>query len=369
MLDDVNEHQSSERFVPESDATAINALLREMVTQSIVPFMENRVMTWNEQVASRRRGISGRFMSLSKRWTGFGSVKNTTSGSGQANNPSPSNFDPQRGFYPPDTPEVTMRQLGDYSFMLRDWKLASSTYEFLRSEFNHDNVWNYYAAASEMAAISSLLVLHPVNSRSRTENIVQMLDSAMYSYLTRCSMPANVIRCLTLASELFKDHSHVSIDEAARLRGKLLESAVLAPFAQALTTERLADDYASHTKASIPFPSSRRRQAAFWNILASNAWLRIGGYTQARGRLNLAKQHYDCGEGPIGKLPFASMQSFWQYLDDTLRYSGAAGASTPLVDFGNDKLAKSRPVEETVRLDVLTGPVIVSTFDAEGFTS
>ena len=76
-LDDVENH---EMYIHESDATAIRGFLREMVTQSIVPYMESRVTTWNDQAASRRRGISGRFMSLSKRFAGFGSTKGVASG-------------------------------------------------------------------------------------------------------------------------------------------------------------------------------------------------------------------------------------------------------------------------------------------------
>ena len=56
----------------ESDITAIRTFIREMVAQSIVPHMEHKVSIWNDQIASKRRGFTGRFVSISKRWTGFG---------------------------------------------------------------------------------------------------------------------------------------------------------------------------------------------------------------------------------------------------------------------------------------------------------
>lgn len=48
------------RYIFESDATAIRTFIREMVTQSIVPTMERNVLQWNDQVASKRKGLSGR---------------------------------------------------------------------------------------------------------------------------------------------------------------------------------------------------------------------------------------------------------------------------------------------------------------------
>ncbi|KAI1001730.1 hypothetical protein K3495_g6470, partial [Podosphaera aphanis] len=66
-----------------SDTVALKAFIREMVTQSIVPSMERCVSTWNDQVASRRKGFSGRILSISKQWAGFGrSSRNSANGSG-----------------------------------------------------------------------------------------------------------------------------------------------------------------------------------------------------------------------------------------------------------------------------------------------
>ena len=136
-------------YLPDSDVTAIRTFVRGLVAQSVVPHMERQCSLLNEQVLARRRGISGRFMSLSKRWTGFGSSRSSSSSSVSSN----SNYDSLQGFYRPDTPEFLMRKLADYSFMLRDWKLALSTYDVLRTDFNNDKAWRHYAGAAEMAAI------------------------------------------------------------------------------------------------------------------------------------------------------------------------------------------------------------------------
>lgn len=257
-----NDVEKSEQYLPESDVAAIRTFLREMVVQSIVPFMENRVMTWNDQVASRRRGISGRFMSLSKRWTGFGSTKTGTSSPGGTTS-SGTNYNSHAGFYPPDSPEATMRQLADYAFMLRDWRLAYTTYDLVRADFGHDKAWQYHAAANEMAAITSLLNSQTSMVRYRADLVDQMLDTASYSYLTRCALPWGAIRCLTLAVELLGSRGSICADDAARWGGRLLELDVLRPISQTMITERVADCYMSRS-------TSRKRKAAFWNILASS---------------------------------------------------------------------------------------------------
>lgn len=363
--DDV-EH--SEKYILESDLAAIKSLLREMVTQSIVPFMESRVMTWNDQVASRRRGISGRFMSLSKRWTGFGAAKSTTPGLTGVSTPSGSNYDYQRGFYPPETPESTMRQLGDYAFMLRDWKLAYSTYDFLRADFGHDKAWSYHAAANEMAAITSLLIPHAFHSKSRSESLDQMLETAAYSYLTRCSMPFNVNRCLTIAMELLKNRGPIAADDAARWGGKLLDLGVLTPSAQALTTERIAECYMSRTRAPLAAAGIRQRQAALWNVLGSDSWLRLDRPDQAQVRLREASALYFPDSQGSARLPFPSMQGLWHRLSLALRDAGSDYHAVLIDASVAQNNTVSDITDEEEQLNAFIHPSIPSFTDSEGFT-
>ena len=333
---DYTDESHAEKYIFDSDATAIRSFLREMVTQSIVPFMENRIMTWNDQVASRRRGLSGRFMSLSKRWAGFGSSRNSQNSSTASS--SNSNYDAQQGFYPPETPEATMRTLADYAFMLRDFRLAYSTYEFLRSDFAHDKAWAYHAAANEMAAVSYLLIPQTLSSKSRSETVDNMLDTAAYSYLTRCSLPFGVIRTLTTATELLKSRGAPSAEDAARWGGKLLELGVLSPIAQAFLTERMAECYRSRTGAGILAFGARRRQTAFWSLIAAQSWVRVDKPVQARRQLQAAKELYSQhGSGAQGDiLPFASMQPFWTTLERSFQQH-------PPEDVGRDSMTVVDP--------------------------
>ncbi|KAL9124799.1 MAG: hypothetical protein Q9217_005918 [Psora testacea] len=362
---DVDETQ---QYVVESDATAINALLREMVTQSVVPFMESRVMTWNDQVASRRRGLSGRFISLSKRWTGFGSSKGPSpslNGSGNSSG----NYDAHHGFYPPQAPEAIMRQLADYAIMLRDWKLAYSTYDFVRSDFGHDKAWAYHAAANEMAAVSFLLLPFS-QSKTRSDAIDQMLETAVYSYLTRNSSPFEATRCLILGMELLQSCGSVAADHAARWAGRLLELGIIGPASQTLTSERIAEYYMSRVDFAILHQSPRRRQAALWNILAAHSWDRLGRSLQARSRFQVASLLYGLPRPGTAQLPFHSMQLFWESPRTGLDDKGSSGSNS-LFDagFADGTNQESSLLIEKGQLCAFVGHTSKTRTDHQGFIS
>lgn len=311
IFQDQNDVDREEVYIHESDATAIKGFIREMVTQSLIPFMEGRVTTWNDQVASRRRGIGARFMSLSKRITNFGSSKATPAGPSESSGSQGNNFDSLRGFYLPDTSEAILRQLGDHAFMLRDWKLANATYELVRTDFGNDKAWKHHAAATEMCAISSLLAPYSMNSRSKYEIIDQLLDSASYSYLIRSSMSFGTIRCLSVAVELLKDRGASGAVDAAKWGAKLLELRLMNLIPQAFLSERIANCYRSRNGTGLLATGSRKRQAAFWDLLSSATWLYQGTIFKAYDRLRLASKVYKDSDPSWSSLPFPSMQEFW----------------------------------------------------------
>ena len=274
----------------ESDTTAIRTFIREMVTQSVIPSMERCVSTWNDQVASRRRGISGRFMSLSKKWAfGSGSRSSPTGANASASN---SNYDALQGFYRPDVAEAIMRKLADYAFMLRDWRLAQSTYELLRTDFNNDKAWKYHAAANEMAAISTLLIPQAMSSKVRSETVDQMLETASYSYVTRCGASYGALRALALGMELLRLRGGSATDDAARWGAWLIDHKLVGVVGDALIKERVAACYASKKGSGSGLWGSRMRKSALWSILAADSWLTLGKLQQAKLRLDEAGQQY-----------------------------------------------------------------------------
>lgn len=307
----LEDFENSYPCIYESDMTAIKTFIREMVTQSVIPSMERNVSTWNDQVASRRRGIGGRFMSLSKRWTGFGSSSRNSSGSPSG---SGSNYDSVQGYYRPDTPEAIMRKLADYAFMLRDWKLAQSTYDLLRSDFNNDKAWRYHAAANEMAAISTLLIPQTLSPKVRAETIEQMLETASYSYITRCGASYGAFRCLALGMELLRLRGGSATEDAAKWGSKLLEYKVVGPIGDALVKERIAICYASKKGNGSGQWGGRIRKSAMWSIFAADSWLTLGKIQQSKHCLDEVNAKYDSLPNGKGLTKFTHANNFLQAL-------------------------------------------------------
>ncbi|OJD18650.1 hypothetical protein AJ78_01346 [Emergomyces pasteurianus Ep9510] len=294
-------------YLFESDVTAIKAFTREMVAQSVIPHMETRVALWNDQVASRRRGLSGRFMSMSRRWAGFGT--STRSPSGASGSASGSNYDSLQGFYKPDAPEAILRKLADFAFMLRDWKLASSTYELVKGDYGHDKAWRYQAGAHEMCAVSTLL--NPLTSTAKTklEFIDQLLDTASYSYLTRCSDAQNALRTLVLGVELLKSRGGSASDAAAKWAIRILDMGLVGDIGRILISERVSACYASKTGSGGTKWGTRRRKAAMWALLAADSWLKQGKPNLASICLEESDRlHNDVLDE--GRAPLPEMQQF-----------------------------------------------------------
>ena len=293
--------------------------------------MERRVVTWNDQVASKRRGIGGRFMSLSKRWTGFGSAKGPSQANGTGLNSPNSNFDPSRGYYSPEAPEAVMRQLADYSFMLRDYKLAYNTYDSLRTDFSNDKAWAYHASANELAGVSFLLIPQVLSTKARSEIIDQKIEAALYSYLTRCSLPFGAMRSILLTVELLVGRGPGAAEDAAKWAMKSLELGVLSPILQVLITERIADIRQAEKGTGIMSLGSRKRQAALWHTLASALWTKLGEPGHAGSRLNMARTIVNSLCGPTMSVPFPTMRHLYSRLEP--KESNSDVEDEPLIDF------------------------------------
>ncbi|KAM3424353.1 Transport protein particle subunit trs85-2 [Cercospora zeina] len=324
-------------YIFESDATALRAFVREMVTQSIIPSMERSSATWNDQVASRRRGISGRFMSMSKRFTAFGGSRNSSSPLlGGAS----SNYDSLQGFYRPEAPEAVMRKLADHSIMLRDFKLAHSTYEILCQDFKNDKAWRHYAGVNEMAAMS-LLLATGVNHKIRIEGIDQYLETAYYSYVTRVGAPYNALRTLVLGVELLKLRSGNALDDAVRWANSILDDRLVGSIGHALLTERIAACLNDRKAVGGLLGIDRSRKSAFWNTLAADAWLRLEKASQADRCLTEALRLYGLNheESSMG---FDNMAAFLLSLQDAV--SANRGGVHHLDE--DDLVDETEPVQE-----------------------
>ncbi|PBP16830.1 putativeTRAPP complex protein TRS85 [Diplocarpon rosae] len=297
----------------ESDTTAVKTFIREMVTQSIIPSMERCIATWNDQVASRRRGFSGRLTNITKKWSVFGGVSKAST-NGPPGGRSSGNYEVGLGFYKPETPEAIMRKLADYAFMLRDWKLAQSTYELLRSDFNNDNAWKYHAGANEMAAISTLMNAQSMSIKTRIETIDKWLDAAQYSYNTRCTASYGALRSVALVMELLRLRGGSATADAAQWGQKLLDLKVVGVVGDALIKERVAACYASKKGTGSGMWGARTRKSAFWSIRAADAWLTLGKPHQSKQCLDEAIARYSLLAGKDNLARFVGATEFIQSL-------------------------------------------------------
>lgn len=312
-------------YIFESDANALRSFVREMVTQSLIPSMERASAQWNDQVASRRRGISGRFMSLSKRFTTFGG----RSSSGPSLGGAGSNYDSIQGHYKPDAPEAVMRRLADHSMMLRDFKLAQGTFEILCQDFKNDKAWRYYAGANEMAAVSTLLAAGGLSTKTRTETVDQYLEAAYYSYITRVNAPYNALRTLMLGTELLKLRGGSALDDSARWLGKIMEDRLVGPTGYALVLERSAQCYDERQGVTALGTGERKRKAAFWHTLAADAWSKQDKNSQAENCLGEATRLYTAGGTNI---EFGNMHNFLASLQTTVKANRAGPQHLDLTD-------------------------------------
>lgn len=337
------------RYIFESDATAIRTFVREMVTQSIIPTMERNVSVWNDQVASKRKGLSGRFMSLSKRWTTFGAGSRASAG------PSSSNNFQAGGYYAAEAPEAIMRKLADYAFMLRDWKLSMTTYELLRSDFSNDKAWRYHAAANEMAALTLLIMPQNMSSKTRLDNIVSMLEQGTYSYLTRCQSAYGTLRCMALGLELLRMRGGSGVDEAVKWGMRILESRTVGPIGDALCKERMAVCCATKQGLGSTPWGRWRRKSAFWSVLGAEAWIGQAKYIQAQRCLNEARQTYSGLEGGDGiggwGLATEHMAQLHGKLKMGLATDGLAGVGGPAAGGGEGGDGDEEPEVEVEVLE------------------
>lgn len=338
---DLTPDDTTTPYIFESDATAIRSFVREMVTQSILPSMERSVATWNDQVLSRRRGISGRFMSLSKRFTPFvGSRSNSPSSTSSG-----SNYDSAQGFYRPDSPEALMRKLADYAVMLRDYKLAASTYEILAGDYKNDKAWRYYAGANEMAAVTALMAPGTMSSRTRAETVDAWVENAYYSYLTRCGSAFYSLRTIVLAAELLRVREGSALDDAARWLARVVDDRNVGPVGHALLLERTGAYFGAKRGVGTLRSGGRRRKAAMWFVMGTAAWLDMDKRARAGACLGRAVELYGLGDGE-GEVHFEGMRGFLDNLGQAVEHPGL-DRTEPFPDV-EEKVEQIQQTTETV---------------------
>ncbi|CAO3683651.1 unnamed protein product [Rhizopus stolonifer] len=181
----------------------IKFMTREFVVQSLVPFMERNIQQWNEQVASARRGLTGRLFGASRRL--FGTSTRSSPQSVQnipAQGPNVPFGLSSMTVYPFAAPEAQMRKLADYAFMLRDYKFAYTIYDTVRRDYATEKAYKYHAGTQEMMGICLLMMDQPLTNKT---DVDRHFELAVQQYLSRCRSIFHATRATVIYYELLKD--------------------------------------------------------------------------------------------------------------------------------------------------------------------
>ncbi|KAI8835627.1 ER-golgi trafficking TRAPP I complex 85 kDa subunit-domain-containing protein [Chytriomyces cf. hyalinus JEL632] len=258
-------------LMSEADVKSLDTFVKEFIVQSLLPSMERSVQHWNEQVASSRRGITGRLFTAGRRYFGTAAPAKTTSGT-----PAPDSSTP----YPHISQELILRKLADYSFMLRDYKFAYSMYDSVKKDFqSNDRATKHFAGVQEMLALCVLM--SDANLRG---NLESLLDSAITNYLD-AGVSIYATRATMLVYEMLKYKENYKDASALLLRmigeDSDLRSAIL-----------LEQSAFCHLKSS----PSLKRKYAFYLVMAGDRYTKCGQRRHALRCYRAAQQVYE-GQG------------------------------------------------------------------------
>ena len=174
-------------------------------------------------------------------------------------------------------------------------------------------VCNGVVGVNEMAAISMLLTGQSIILRSKVDTINQLLDTASYSFITRCSSPREAIRCMILAMELYINNAGTGAKEAVRWGNRILELSILTPLSQVLLAERMAVASRARSAFIDILQQSPFRKAALWNLLSAEVW--ASRQEAAHAEKQLAEAFSVYGE-PDTDTEFAAFEGSQDYLRD-----------------------------------------------------
>ncbi|GAB2262914.1 hypothetical protein Droror1_Dr00003911 [Drosera rotundifolia] len=155
------------------DQNNIRLFMQDLSTKCIIPHMEQKIRTLNEQVSATRKGFRNQ-------------IKNLWWRKGKDDFPDK----PDDPVYTYSSNESQNRLLADYAFMLRDYELALSNYRLISTDYKLDKAWKRYAGVQEMLGLTYFLL---DQSRKKAE---YCLEDALNTYLRLGSQgQQNATRC------------------------------------------------------------------------------------------------------------------------------------------------------------------------------
>lgn len=181
------------RLLDNEDIKRLRAFVRELVAQSLIPWMERCVLHWNDSVAASRKGLTGRLFGARRKLFGQSSHKGTSAHERL-------NWNASAGYYWSSAFEAQTRRLADFAFTLHDYKLAATTYDLGRKDYAADKAHRYVAGATEMFGLSHLMMM--IESKSSPIDVDSYLASSHTLYCS-ASVDADTIFRLLRSTLLY----------------------------------------------------------------------------------------------------------------------------------------------------------------------
>ncbi|TID30524.1 hypothetical protein CANINC_000877 [Pichia inconspicua] len=187
--------------------------LQELISKNLITFMNSKIKTWSDEVVQPKTSLAGRIFG-GKKWAvstktsffSFGSNSNTQDVQA-VENTQKQNFNAVEGYYDSKSFEMILRRLGDWYFMLGDFKNAQTVYELVKKDMVNDKAYSHVASINEFIVYSYLLGAinnSEVNLTTKflTSSIRPMIDSSFYAYLSRSNLKFYTIRMTLTSAEL-----------------------------------------------------------------------------------------------------------------------------------------------------------------------
>lgn len=191
--------------------------LQEIISKDLLLFMNSKIKQWNDEIVTPRTSLTGRIFG-GRKWGSsnkssffsFGSNQSVNT-SDKENNNTKISYDSTGGYYLAESPEMILRKLADWYFMLGDYKNAYTIYGLIKKNMLNDKAYAHLSSLQEYSVFSLLLGAsgksgtgaQPITPKMISTVITPMLDSSFYSYLSRCNLKTYTLRLTIIAAELY----------------------------------------------------------------------------------------------------------------------------------------------------------------------
>lgn len=194
--------------IPKSIDITLRNKIYEFINKFLIPHMERKIRTWDDQILSPKKSFTGRIFSVSKK------LFNNNNDSTTASSLSSTSFNFHDNYYHKSSTEQIIRKLADWSLILKDFKYAYSAYDLIKKDYTNDKAWLYVASTQEMCIVSLLLAQtqqignapQPPDKNTlrkiRHDIIEPYIDNLCYTFKSRLNVKTYSIKTLLIVVEL-----------------------------------------------------------------------------------------------------------------------------------------------------------------------